>query len=377
MTPALRLSTRLPGYSPVRASCSRMRAADTAGASTDEPIILRVVQTVYAGEVPPNPLEAGEACAVTTGAPLPEGSDTVIKFEDVAQEGNTIAVNRPLRAEDNVVSEGEDVALGEKVLEVGAHITPAVVGLLASLGSEKVRVFKKPRVAIVSIGDELIGLGQPLKFGKIYNSNQYTLSAQVREAGGIPFLLGTIPDDTGAIAATLKQASDEYDLIITTGGASVGRKDLVKEAIRVSGARILFWKVGIQPGTPVVCGEKNGKLIVGLSGNPSAATITFLLLARPAIRTMAGYKTVNLPEVCALMDQPFNKTSKHRRFLRATVTWENGAYHAVPAGIQSPGALKSMVLCNALVSMPPGHGPLQRAEEVAAILLPASYCLRG
>lgn len=354
-----------------------LRAADTVGASVEEPAMLRIVQTVYAGDVPARPLLAGETIAVTTGAPLPEGSDTVIKFEDVVEEGNTITVSRSLRAEDNVVPEGEDVAMGEKVLEAGDNIAPSVVGLLASLGRERVRVFKKPRVAVMSTGNELISAGQPLKPGKIYNSNLYTLSAQVREAGGIPFPLGTIPDETAAIASAISQALEKYDVIITTGGASVGGKDLIRDAIEQSGAELLFWKIGMKPGTPAVCGEKDGKLIIGLSGNPSAATITFLLLARPIIRAMAGHQSGNLPEVSAVMDHPFNKTSKQRRLMRAVVNWENGAYHAVPAGIQSPGALKSMVLCNALISIPPGHGPLRRGEEVSAILLPPSYCLHG
>jgi len=354
-----------------------LRAADTARADEDNPVTLRVTQTVYAGEVPTKPLMSGETTAVTTGAPLPEGSDTVIRFEAILRDEDTIAIRTPLRAGENVVPQGEDIASGEKALEKGTNITPAAVGLLASLGLQRVKVFKKPRVAVFSTGDELLDVSEPLRPGKIYNSNLYTLSAQIREAGGMPFPNGSIMDEKSAIAAALRCALMEYDMVITTGGASVGGKDLVKEAIALSGANTLFWKVGMKPGTPAVCGEKDGKLIVGLSGNPSAAMITFLMLVRPILRAMAGKGSGNLPEVSAVMDEPFRKKSSQRRLLRAIVTWKDGAYHAVPAGIQSPGALKSMVVCNALIDIPAEHGPLHTGENVKALLLPPQYCLQG
>lgn len=350
-------------------------AADTAAASKENPACLRITQTVFAGDVPGKPLLTGEAAAVTTGAPVPEGSDAVVKFEDIHREGDTLSVFTPLRAGENYIPQGEDVACGEKVLARGSNITPAAVGLLASLGLQRVTVFRKPRVAVFSTGDELLDVSEPLKPGKIFNSNLYTLSAQIREAGGEACVCGTLPDDKTVIARALRQAVTENDMVITTGGASVGGKDLIKEAIVLSGANTLFWKVGMKPGTPAVCGEKDGKLIVGLSGNPSASMITFLILVRPLLVAMAGKSSVNLPGVSALMEEPFKKQSRQRRFLRSVVTWKNGAYYAVTAGIQSPGALKSMLLCNALIDIPAGHGPLHAGEKVKAILLPPLYCL--
>ena len=182
-------------------------------------------------------------------------------------------------------------------------------------------------------------------------------------------------DDETAIAGAINQALTENDMIITTGGASVGDKDLAKEAIGLSGANTLFWKVGMKPGTSVACGEKGGKLIVGLSGNPSAAMITFIMLVRPILRAMGGISTGDLQEVSAVMEEPYKKQSKQRRFLRAVLTWKNGSYYAAPAGLQSPGALKSMLFCNALIDIPAGHGPLHEGEEVKAVLLPPLYCL--
>ena len=200
-------------------------------------------------------------------------------------------------------------------------------------------------------------------------------SAQIMEAGGVALPCITISDDTTSIARSINKSLGENDMIITSGGASVGSKDLVKEAIALSGANTLFWKVGMKPGTSAVCGEKDGKLIVGLSGNPSAAMITFIMLVRPILRVMGGKSSGDLQVVNVVMEAPFKKESKQRRLLRSVVTWKNGAYYAVPAGIQSPGALKSMLLCNALIDIPAGHGPLREGEEVRAVLLPPPYCL--
>jgi molybdopterin molybdotransferase len=354
-----------------------LRAADTTEAGTDSPVSLRVIQTVYAGDVPTKPIISGEAIAVTTGAPLPEGSDAVIKYEDIRRDGDGIVLTSSLRAGENIILQGEDVKEGETILAKGMTITPAVVGLLASLGRRTALVFKKPRVAIFSIGDELMEVGRPLRPGKIYNSNLFTLCAQVKEAGGVAVPHRTVLDDKDAIAAALTEAMTESDMIITSGGASVGDKDLIKEAITVSGGNSLFWKVGMKPGTAIACGEKDGKLMIGLSGNPSAAMISFLMLVRPILRGMSGNLTGNLPEVSAVMDEPFKKQSKQRRFLMVTASLKNGAYHAVPSGIQSPGAVKSMLMCNALVDIPPGHGPLREGEIVKALLLPPQYRISG
>lgn len=354
-----------------------LRAADTSEASEEKPVSLRVIQTVYAGDAPTKPILSGEAIKVTTGAPLAEGCDAVIKFEDITREGDQILLTSSLRSGENIILQGEDVKEGETILVKGMKITPPAAGLLASLGRRTVRVFRKPRVSIFSIGDELMEVGGPLRFGKIYNSNLYTLCAQVREAGGVAMPLPTIPDEMDAIAAALSGAMAESDMIITSGGASVGDRDLIKDAIDISGARRLFWKVGMKPGTAIACGEKDGRLIMGLSGNPSAAMISFLMLVRPILRGMSGYPAQDLPEVNAVMDRPFTKKSKQRRFLMVTASSRDGEYHVTPSGIQSPGAVRSMLMCNALVDIPPGHGPLKEGEIVRAFLLPPQYSISG
>lgn len=353
-----------------------VRAEDTSAASRDHPVLLQVNQTIYAGDLPAGPIAPGEAAAIATGAPFPPGANAVIKIEDtklVAED--QVLIYSQLKPGDNYINKGDDVPEGERILTRGMLITPAVIGLLASLGRKTVKVFKKPKVAALSIGDELVGIDEPRPDGKIYNSNIYAISAQITEAGGIPVPYRDTVDDQNQIANLLNTCLQENDMVITTGGVSVGKRDYVKEAINISGANTLFWKVNIKPGTPIVCGEKNGRLIVGLSGNPSAAMITFYMLIRPVIQKITGLQQVHLPNVTAIMDEPFKKKSKQRRMLRARVYWKNGCYHAVPSGMQSPGALKSMLQCNALIDIPGGKGPLSIGEEVKAILLSTNYVL--
>ncbi|MEG6617580.1 gephyrin-like molybdotransferase Glp [Peptococcaceae bacterium 1198_IL3148] len=348
-------------------------AEDTTNASKENPVILRVSQHVFAGDFPARPLVPGEVAAVATGAPLPSGTNAVIKMEDAKSVEDKVLIFSPLKPGDNFINKGEDVFEGEKVLSQGIAITPAVIGVLASLGRKSVKVFKKPRVAVLTIGDELVGIGEPIQPGKIYNSNVYAVSAQIVEAGGLAVPYKNTVDDMNHIAYLLNYCLKENDIVLTTGGVSVGKRDYVKEAIKLSGANTLFWKVKIKPGTPIVCGENKGRLIIGLSGNPAAAMITFYMLIRPMLQRMSGLQDVSLPDVTAIMEESFNKKSKQRRMLRANVYWKNGCYYAAPSGTQSPGALKSMLQCNALIDIPGGRGPLNRGDKVKAILLSSSY----
>ena len=348
-------------------------AEDTFTASKETPVLLKVSQNIFAGNMPSKPLVYGEAAAVATGAPLPSGTNAVIKIEDTQLVGDQVLIFSPLRQGDNYINKGDDVLEGEKILAKGMTITPAVIGLLASMGKKRVKVFKKPKVAVLTIGDELVGIDEPRLPGKIYNSNVYAISAQIAEAGGRAVPYRNTVDDRNHIAFLINGCLKENDMVITTGGVSVGKRDYVKESIQISGANTLFWKVNIKPGTPIVCGENNGRLIIGLSGNPAAAMITFYMLIRPVLQSISGTRQVALPDVTATMEESFNKKSKQRRMLRAKVCWKNGGYYAVPCGTQSPGALKSMLHCNALIDIPGGSGPLNIGEKVKAILLSPNY----
>ncbi|WP_347490526.1 molybdopterin molybdotransferase MoeA [Desulfoscipio sp. XC116] len=348
-------------------------AEDTAVATKENPILLKVCQKIFAGDLPSKSLVSGEAAAVATGAPLPPGTNAVIKIEHTQLVKEKVVIFAPLQPGDNFINKGDDVLEGEKILLKGMTVTPAVIGLLASLGRRTVKVFKKPQVAVLTIGDELVGIDEPRLPGKIYNSNVYAISAQITEAGGRAVPYKSAVDDMDHIAYLLNCCLKENDMVITTGGVSVGTRDYVKEAIKISGSNTLFWKVNIKPGTPIVCAENKGRLIIGLSGNPAAAMITFYMLIRPVLQSISGMRHVTLPDVTAIMAESFNKKSKQRRMLRAKVFWKNGCYHAIPCGTQSPGALKSMLRCNALIDIPAGRGPVNIGEEMKAILLSPAY----
>ncbi|OAT84837.1 molybdopterin molybdotransferase MoeA [Desulfotomaculum copahuensis] len=346
-----------------------LRAADTVAAGREHPAALTVTETIYAGHTAKGTVEPGTAMGIMTGAPLPPGADCVIRFEDTRREGNQVYIFSPLQPEQGVIHAGEDVAAGETVLTAGVTVDAGVTGLLAALGQTRAAVRRQPRVALFSTGDELLEPYSPLVPGRIYNSNLPALAAQVREAGGIPLPGGNRPDQTALITATIEQALKVSDLIVSTGGVSVGERDVVKEAMEAAGVEPLFWRAGFKPGTPVVCGRKDGRLVVGLSGNPAAAMITFILLVRPVLRRLGGHREIDLPRVQARMAVGFPKGGRQRRFVRAVVRWRDGGYLARPAGLQSPGAMRSLVEGNALLDVPAGHGPLKEGEMVEAILI--------
>lgn len=346
-----------------------LRAADTTGACKEKPVALQVVESIHAGQLSRNAIQPGTAVAITTGAPIPAGTDCVIRFEDTRREGETVFIPYPLSAGENVVQAGEDIAAGEVALPAGRTVDASAVGMLAALGYGQVKVHRRPRVAVFSTGDELLSPGEPLLPGKIYNSNLYAVASEVAEAGGEALLLESVPDETEPVAEQFRRGLSTADLVISTGGVSVGERDVVKEAMVKAGAQIIFWKVGLKPGTPVVCAQKDGRLLIGLSGNPAAAMIVFILLVRPVLLRLGGHRDLFLPRVKARMAEAFPKGGKQRRFVRAQVWWQDDGFLARPAGLQSPGALRSLVEGNALIDVPAGHGPLKPGETVEVILL--------
>ncbi|MDW7674401.1 MAG: molybdopterin molybdotransferase MoeA, partial [Bacillota bacterium] len=221
--------------------------SDLTTASEDNPITLNIIEEVPAGKVSNESLTKGTAIKVTTGACLPSGADAVIPFEKTEFTITTVKITEPLQPNSNISFAGEDVAVGEQVIPANTIITPERIGMLAALGYSKVQVFRKPKIALLSTGDELINLDEPLAPGKIRNSNLYTLAAMVKKLGGDPVLLGIVSDSLEDTAAMLQEAS-QYDLVITTGGVSVGDYDVVKDAMTKIGAELLFWRVNIRPG---------------------------------------------------------------------------------------------------------------------------------
>jgi molybdopterin molybdotransferase len=341
-----------------------VRAEDIAEASPNEPAELLVMQEIPAGSYSEIEVTRNQAAKILTGAPIPPGADVVIRFEDVRKAGARIKVFRPLPAYTNYCFAGEDISRGERVLSAGVRLGPAAVGILAGLGIRDLPVYRAPRIAVLSTGDELIDITGALGMGKIYNSNLYTLAALIQEAGAQPADEGTVPDRAELITRKIDQALKGADMVLTTGGVSVGDYDAVEDALGQLGAEILFWRVNIRPGTPVICAVKDGKVILSLSGNPAAALITYHLLARPAIAKLQGLSDWKPLKTIAILQDGYPKASGQRRFLRGQAYLENGVLKVKLTGLQSPGIMKSMVNCNALVDVPANSRGLKAGEHV-------------
>ncbi len=340
--------------------------ADTASASPSAPARLRITQRLYAGDAPTGPLQPGEAARLMTGAMLPPGASCVIRQEDVREEDGIVYIPRPMKEHENYIFHGEDVAEGELLLRRGELLEPAALGVLAGQGYTQATVCRAPRVALISGGDELAPRGMPLPPGKIYDSNAVLLSGRVRSLGGIPTQVHCA-DDPDTLAETIEALMEHHDLIITTGGVSVGEKDFMPTVGRRIGGELLFRGVGIKPGGPALATNKNGRMLICLSGNPFAAAATFELLAAPVLCKLAG-RAHPLPQRAKAIvaeGAGFGKSSPGRRFLRARVA---GCSVHIPDGHAS-GMLASLIGCNCLVDVPAASPPIQAGAEVELVLM--------
>lgn len=329
------------------------------------PLRLKVVSEIPAGTWPERVLQPGEAARIFTGAPLPQGANCVVGQEDTQVDGELVVIERPVLAGTNVVPAGDEVKEGDLILRAGKRLSPAAVGLLAAMGIAKVKVFRKPRVGLFSTGSELVDVGNPLVPGKIYNSNTYTLRGLIQEAGCEVVPLPLVPDELSETVRALKRLED-VDVVVTTGGASVGDYDLLPQALQEYGCEILFWKVRMKPGTPACVGKKDKRLYFSLSGNPGAAMVTFELLVRPALRKYAGLARPESETLTVKMGAGFGKGGQQRRFLRARVVLREGEVWADPGAAQGSGILKSMIGSRLLVDVPGGHGAVVEGETLNA-----------
>lgn len=351
-----------------------VRAADIAGASDDAPVELPVLETVFAGAFPTRALGPGEATRIMTGAPLPEGADTVVRVEDTDAGLARVRILRDRDGGKNIRLRGEDLSEGRIALPRGIPIGAAQVGILASVGAARVAVHRRPRVAILGSGDELVDLDrfdEVLAARKIVSSNSYTLEALVRQAGGEPLVLGHAPDSRAAMRALLQRAIDTApDLILTSAGVSVGESDHTRAALVELGAALDFWKVRMRPGAPLGFGHVRGIPWLGLPGNPVSAMVTFELFARPAIRRMLGHTRLHRRPVRVTLEEPVSIGARLTHFLRAIVTVrEDGALTARLTGPQGSGILTSMSLANALLVVPEDRPSVAAGEHLSAFLL--------
>lgn len=344
-------------------------ANDTAGATPSHPVCLKVLEEIPAGYVAVNKVTSGTAIKVMTGAPIPEGADVVVKYEDVERERGIVSIFKPLKSRNNVVYAGEDISKGEVVAKQGIVVTPALIGLLAGLGISSVLVYQRIKVGILSTGDELLDAGESIRPGKIYDSSRSTLQARCLELGVEPVMLGNVVDRQDLVAERICEGLKHADVVITTGGVSVGDYDVVQDALEEVGAEMVFWKVNIKPGTPILAATKENKIIVGLSGNPVAALITFDLLVIPLLKKMMGRGKYLYSKVQGTLLDGFKKSSDKRRFLRARFLVKNGKILIRLTGIQNNSALKSMMECNLFVDVPAGSGSLNPGDVVSAYII--------
>jgi molybdopterin molybdotransferase len=345
-----------------------VRAGDLSGASVENAVKLAVLGDLPAGRVALARVEEGQAIRIMTGAPLPEGADTVVPVESTRAEGETVLIMEELTKGSHVRRVGEDVKEGETVIGPGAALGPAEVGMLASLGYGRVRCHRRAVAGIISTGDELVDAGEPLSPGKIRDSNSYTIYGMVREAGGEPLRLGVAVDDAAVLEGMILDNLERVDLFVTSGGVSVGDYDMVKDVLDKLG-EMNFWKVAMRPGKPQAFGHISGKPLFGLPGNPVSVMVSFEQFVRPAILKMMGRTHLFRPEVTAVLDSPIGRKKGRTEFIRVVVEWRDGRYHARATGPQGSGILRSMVLGNALAVLPGDVGRLEPGEEVAVQLL--------
>lgn len=351
-----------------------LRSLDTAGASRKSPVTLKVVADLAAGYTTEVEVAPGMAIRIMTGAPLPEGADAVVRFEDTSEGlrgswGPTVEVYKEVSPRENVRPAGEDIRRGELVLTKGTVLRPQEIGVLASLGRPEVEVIRRPRVAILATGDELVGIEEELGPGKIRNSNEYSNTALVLRYGGIAVRLGIAKDRVEDIKAKIQKGLEaQVDLFLTSAGVSVGEYDVVKEVLASEG-EIEFWQVCMKPGKPLAFGHIQGVPLIGLPGNPVSAMVAFEQFVRPAILTMLGKGAKEKPEVEVIVDEDVTNSGR-RGFMRAIVTRQEDGYHArVVSGPRGSGVLTSMVRANALLIVPEGTTLVKAGERLRAQML--------
>ncbi|MDQ1519389.1 MAG: molybdopterin molybdotransferase [Actinomycetota bacterium] len=358
-------NTAMDGYA--------VRTADTAGASEDTPVRLRVVDDLAAGRAPTRAVGPGEAIRIMTGAPVPDGADAIVMVERTRADGDDVLVHAAAQSGDHVRAIGGDVTRGQVVFERGTSLTPAHLGVLASLDVERARVYRRARVGVISTGDELVEHG-PLQPGQIRDSNRPMLLALVAEAGCEPVNLGIARDDEDVITERITHAVDTCDALLTSGGVSMGDYDYVKAVLeRLAkerpGSAFVWWQVAIKPAKPFAFGTLGDVPVFGLPGNPVSSHVSFELFARPALRQMMGYRDGRRSEVLAQAAEPMRRRPDGKLHLDRVRVWYDGdGYRCERSGGQASNALSAMANANGLALLPDGDG-VDAGDAVRVLLL--------
>jgi len=348
-----------------------VRSRDTKGASKEHPVTLQVIEDIPAGSVPQKKLNMGEASRIMTGAPIPKKADAVVRIEDTEKDKGKVKIFTEVHAGQDIRMAGEDVQTEEKVICRGDTVRPAEIGMLAALGRSFISVHQKPVVAVLATGDELVDLDEPPNPWQIVSSNSYSIAAQIIECGGIPLQIGIAKDTRQDLIAKF-EAAMRADIIVSSGGVSVGDYDLVKVIMQEMGNNMQFWQVAMRPGKPLAFGFLKGIPIFGLPGNPVSAMVSFEQFVRPSILKIMGYKTLFRKAVKAILMERIVKEKGLRYFIRARIEYKNGQYIVATTGNQGSGILKSMVKANGLIILPENISFVQAGEEVTVQLIDRS-----
>ncbi|MBI2915096.1 MAG: molybdopterin molybdotransferase MoeA [Firmicutes bacterium] len=345
-----------------------LRSVDTMAASPPTPTVLETAGTLVAGDTPRISISSGKCVRIMTGVPIPPGADAVVPLELVRVDGSSVSIPAPVKPGADIFPAGEDARKGEVVLRKGTLMRAPEIGFLASIGEMCPTVYRRPSVAIISTGDELVPAEESPPYGKIRNSNAYALAAQVVTYGGLPTILGIARDEISSLTEKI-QAGLGYDVILLSGGVSVGDKDLVKEALVEVGTQIVFWKVAMKPGKPLAFGVNNDTVVFGLPGNPAATMLSFEKFVRPALLAMSGRTSWRRPVVTARLAEDIRKSRGRKYFMRAHVWIEGGEFRARTTGSQSSAVLRSMILANGLIVAPEEATFIPAGEMVEVELL--------
>jgi molybdopterin molybdotransferase len=352
-----------------------VRSADITPVMKGEPVTLRVVATIAAGEFAPKAVKRGQAMRIMTGAPVPAGADSVIRQEDTDGGSEKVEIRDARDVWKNIRPAGEDYQRGDLLAKRGTPIRPALIGILASTGVSAVQAFRRPRVAIISSGNELVDIDdfdEVIAARRIVSTNSYTLDALTRVAGGVPIDLGIAADTKASLRKKLEQASGS-DLILTSAGVSVGDLDHTRDVFASLGGKQRFWKVKMRPGAPLAFGMLNDVPWLGLSGNPVSAMVSFELFVRPALRKMQGHANLFRRALSVTLEEDVKIAAKLTHFLRACVTRkEDGTLVARLTGLQSSGALTSMAKANALLIVPESAPTVAKGAQLKAMMLDQS-----
>lgn len=345
------------------------RAIDTEKASVKNPVTLQILEEIAAGQIPHYTVTEGCAVKILTGAPIPDGADAVTKYELTEFTEASVTIFEPSSSGENIVRTGEDVKAGDILAECGTEIDPGLAGTLASQNIAMPQVYRKPKIGIISTGSELLEVGTESEPGKVFNSNQYMLSAALRKIGCIPIMLGRAEDRTEEICEFILTGLKECDALVLTGGVSVGDYDLTPAAMEMAGVEILFQGADIKPGMACAYGVKDGKLVCGLSGNPASSMTNFYAIAYPAIKKLCGYKEVLPTEITVRLTDGFKKKSPGTRLLRGTLDCSDGVVRMRIPKEQGNVVLSSTIGCNVMAIVPAGSGPLPPDTELKGFLL--------